>query len=277
MANYKVTKVSEQLVINLIKLKQNNKEIYDKDKAIYRIFKLDSFLKDFINKTLTLVDYKKWDDPYENFIHKYCKNGHLDNNRWRSYGQCWSENEESDAMWRIYSNDKKGIKVKMIPNKFIEMYEDHMFQFDSKPSMDYCCFIEPVRYLDDDKIINYVRRYKFSIKNNAFTKHQVDNGLMRYYKFLFPLLTKRMPFAHESEVRLMYCTGRNDADEFNEKILGNNKIVQFKIDPNILFKEIILDPRLSNNDANKLTKILKSNGYKNKIEKSTLYDSPEFD
>ena len=96
---------------NLIFLKEK-----DLDKKIYRIFSFQRLKEIFDEQKLTLVKPKLWDDPFENFILN--STGILPDGRCCSfafrdhyYGQCWSLNKERDAMWRIYSPNKDGVKV----------------------------------------------------------------------------------------------------------------------------------------------------------------------
>lgn len=41
----------------------------------------------------------------------------------RYYGQCWSLTKDSDAMWRIYSNHKDGVRIKTTVGKLISELE----------------------------------------------------------------------------------------------------------------------------------------------------------
>src|SRR5690554_3254814 len=105
---------------NLIFLKED-----ELDKPIYRIFSFARLEEVFAEKKLTLVKPKLWDDPFENFILN--STGELPDGRefqigFRDnyYGQCWSLTVESDAMWRIYSPDKDGVKVKTTIRKLFQ-------------------------------------------------------------------------------------------------------------------------------------------------------------
>ena len=35
------------------------------------------------------------------------------------YGQCWTKTRESDAMWRIYSPNKNGVRIMTTPRKLL--------------------------------------------------------------------------------------------------------------------------------------------------------------
>ncbi len=84
----------------------------DRDKSLFRIIPFDSLLQMLNERKNTLVNTSKWEDVYENFMLKenFVVNGKtytiadLSN---KYFGQCWTTKASSDAMWRIYSPDKK--------------------------------------------------------------------------------------------------------------------------------------------------------------------------
>lgn len=75
-------------------------------------------LEIFESRQLVLVEPNKWDDPFENLLLKGMLEGTSDKFpitkvfRTSIYGQCWTTHKETDAMWRIYSQDKNGVKVR---------------------------------------------------------------------------------------------------------------------------------------------------------------------
>ena len=93
---------------NRIRLDEN-----DLDSDVYRIYSLRRLELLFFSQTDALVSPEKWDDPFENFFLQRTEvhdaesgtNIPLNNLAKDWYGQCWSLNPETDAMWRIYSPD----------------------------------------------------------------------------------------------------------------------------------------------------------------------------
>jgi hypothetical protein len=89
------------------------------DQKIYRIFKLETFMKILSNKKLRLVKPFDWDDPFEDIFYQsnlVNNHGEVINQmfeRNRLYGLCWTIKYESDALRRIYSDKDllDGIKV----------------------------------------------------------------------------------------------------------------------------------------------------------------------
>src|SRR3989304_5726592 len=100
------------------RMKNNFVDIDNPDLYIYRVFKANRLIEMFKTKKLVLVKPELWDDPFENFLIKSSTplpSGGIMSFRGVAdcfYGQCWTLNQESDAMWRIYSPDKNGAKVK---------------------------------------------------------------------------------------------------------------------------------------------------------------------
>jgi len=108
---------------------QNNFKSYivqkNYDIPIYHFLCFDHLLYLLKNQRLWINQIKLWDDVYEHFL---AKSKHL----WGStpisyhshisgfYGQCWTLKKESDALWRIYSNDKKSVRIKSRINKVLE-------------------------------------------------------------------------------------------------------------------------------------------------------------
>jgi hypothetical protein len=94
-------------------------EILSNDFFIYRIFAFDRFIDLVKSQSLTLAKPKEWDDKYENILSNCIIENDTGQKLYMStfstdiYAQCWSMIDESDAMWRIYSQDKKGVLVKV--------------------------------------------------------------------------------------------------------------------------------------------------------------------
>ncbi|MCK4358217.1 MAG: DUF2971 domain-containing protein [Candidatus Cloacimonetes bacterium] len=232
-----------------------NIEEKDYDKPIYRVFKLEHFLELMFTKTLVLTLPKLWDDPFENYILNSSimkKNGNISFFAFRDdfYGQCWTLNKETDAMWRIYSPNKNGVKVKTTIKKLYNSLYDS--QKENK-QRDISCFIGKVIYLSQKKLLKSLENKKL----NCFPIISAScENLAR------TLLVKRNEFKHEKEVRLIYDSGntKNKQDLF-----------RFKIKPFDLYDEIVFDPRMEFFLYTVFLKFLIGIGYKKIITKSKLY------
>jgi len=200
-----------------------------------------------INK-LTLVKPESWDDPFENLIMKskgiLAEVAVFDFTSFREsvYGTCWTLYKETDAMWRIYSPDKQGAKVKTTIRKLLDSL---LCKVQENPEMH--CFIGKVEYLNQKKLVEKLTGLEFTRNGTSIAKS---------------LMYKREEFKHEKEVRLMY-TGR----------AGN--IFQFDINPIELFDEIVFDPRINKLLFSAYKLALREKKYKKSIRQSVLYRIPK--
>jgi len=224
------------------------------DIPIFRIFSYERFEELIKNQKLTLVQPSMWDDPYENFFLRTkvdLGNGEVASiedlkNSW--YGQCWTENEDTDAMWRIYSHEKDGVRVKTTARK--------LFYSIFNGSEEFCnlkYFMGKVEYKSKAELINFMETVTFS---DIIAGGQND-------KFAKLLCIKRTEFSHENEIRVI-------VDDIGNKN-GVNGLYKIDIDTDSLFDEICLDPRLLDEDVSNLTQKIKKMGVSTKIIQSELY------
>ncbi|WP_272524383.1 DUF2971 domain-containing protein [Providencia sp. PROV216] len=233
---------------------KNVLHINDIDIPIYRIFSIERFKEMIKTNELGLVRPSMWEDPYENFFLKTqvdFGNGDLASleeieKTW--YGQCWTQNEDTDAMWRIYSREKDGIRVKTTVRKLFSAIYDNSAAF---PDLQF--FIGKVQYKTKQEIIQLIETITFT---DVYLGGQND-------KFAKLLCIKRDSFEHENEIRILI----NEPDSTTEL----DKIYKVSIKPEDLFDEICLDPRLFKNDFLNLKADIELMGVKTKIIQSDLY------
>lgn len=255
---------------NLINLTEE-----DLSKNIYRIYPFNRFLELLKNKENALVKTELWEDPFENFLLKSIgklPNGELFtiNSRNKYYGQCWSLKKESDAMWRIYSQhikddltekliiDNIGIKVKSTIGKvFVDLFKTQKEYINPKNKQPYnlFTFAGKVKYQKKEKLVELLSNASNFLLDTT-GKGQAES-----------LMLKRLAFTHEREVRFVY---------HNENSKPDDKVFKYKINPNECFEEIVVDPRISKENYLKIKKILKENGFKNRIIQSGLYKIENF-
>lgn len=220
---------------------------------IFRVFKQEHFLDLLDTKELHLVHPSSWDDPFENvFLHQNIKVGNeIMPIEFRNhfYGQCWSYKIESDAMWRIYSPNKSGAKIKVNPERLLsQMRKNHHWSYIGK-----------VEYCSSLKLKNHVKKFK-SIGENFFVGD--SSGI----KTASTLLIKRTPFSHEKEVRIIVRASSH-----------NSNHLRVMVDINELIEEIVLDPRMSKHDEVFLKNKIANSGYRGRVIKSGLYKLPSFE
>lgn len=221
------------------------------DKPIYRIMPIHRFLQLLEEKKLTLVKPKKWDDPFENALLN-CVDETSDGETSSFpakdcvYGQCWTFHRETDAMWRIYSHDKDGVRVSTTPRKLLTALQK------AEPKHhNLKCFIGKVSYLRKKTLLEKLQ--SINLLNTD------GSGIAE------SLLYKRIEFKHENEVRLIFS---------GEDNICISDIFQFDIDPDQLFDRVLFDPRMEKNLRQAYKLAIEEKGCRTEVKRSTLYDAP---
>jgi hypothetical protein len=169
--------------------------------------------------------------------------GQMQSIRDRVYGQCWTLHRETDAMWRIYSSDKSGAKVKSTPRKLFAALK----KTDSKFG-DVHCFVGRVLYKKQDELVATLKGLNLFDPNGS--------GIAE------SLMYKRREFSHEREIRLVYSGQSADVHAFT-------------IDPNGLFDEVVFDPRMDIELYEAYKAAVRKKGFTNRIDQSVLYRPPQ--
>lgn len=176
---------------------------------LYRFISFETFINLVVMKKDMFKRPCKWDDTYEGFmlalldrndkrkdvikalfetvssqnpyntINNFSKLWYA---KWLCYGQCWTTTTENDAMWRIYSYDKKSIRIQSTKSRIKDMIRK------SPITSGFDIDIEEVKYdVVDDEI---------------FFKEQM-NLLNETKKVTNPFFHKRKEFEHEQETRVI--------------------------------------------------------------------------
>jgi hypothetical protein len=190
-----------------------------------------------------------WDDPFENFIMRL--KGRLPSGeivefaqRYDFYGQCWTLVGGSDAMWRIYSSDKRSVRIKVRIRSLVQTLA---------PWAKGIVLLGKVRYLHTEGLLTWAKRAM------RVTEAPDVRLLAR------TLLVKRSAFSHEREVRLLYFEPGEQP-----------KLFQYRVDPGTFVEEIVVDPRLSTDEATSfIEEIRKRTAFRGPITHSDLYAAPQ--
>jgi hypothetical protein len=233
-----------------------NLEENDLDKPIYRIIPYKRLIELFQGKENVLVKPISWEDTFENFAIKAklrAKNGDVlqYNIHERMYGQCWSMNKASDAMWRIYSQDKLGIRIKTTINKLLDSICETTLD---RSNCEHC--IGKVEYLFEKELTQRAK--------STFGK----NGEVSFGNLFRSLLVKRKAFVHEKEIRLIFLDWGDGA--------GFDKLFKYSVDPHYLLSQLMVDPRVPYEKFKELkVDIQCQTGFKGDIKRSLLYRLPK--
>lgn len=247
----------------------------DLETPIYRIYDLTRFEEMLASRQNVLVNPSMWDDPFENFFLE--RTEVVDPNSVSTiplknlakdwYGQCWSLNEDTDAMWRIYSpspkekngsnSDRKiGVKVATTIGRLL-----NDLSAVGSPAPEQQFFVGKVKYHTEAEISEFMTDLTFfNISVGADGEH-----------FAELLCIKREAFKHESEIRLIFQVHTTNTNQ-----VGVGGIYKYPVDPNRMFDEVVLDPRLADSDVNEIRDRLAKQGCNLPIKKSTLYQAPSF-
>ena len=197
---------------------EEKEEVLKKDTNLYRITSLEGFLSLLINKKERFVHpIDCWEDTYEGYmlqlldtkegtekvlyklfrvftqndfqltIRYYTK---LLWARWACYGQCWSLKADSDALWRIYSYDKKAIQIISNPGRIGNTIKESQ-------GNNVTARIGRVEY-DIDDITS-------SLKQVLFDRSMINE----------PFYHKRKAFEHEGEVRVLVSEKQSTDARYN--------------------------------------------------------------
>ena len=224
------------------------------DRKIYRIIPQERFFELFEEKKNTLLRPTKWQDPFENVFLKSpvkLSSGETASFAFHKdvYGQCWTLERSSDAMWQIYSKNGDAIRVRTTIGKLIRsLRAAHGGMADAS------CFVGRVRY-------EAVKELK-EFGKNMFVWHSGAEAIAQ------SLLIKRTAYKHEDEVRLIYIAPGDTADA--------DWIYKYDLDPLDVFDQAMVDGRVEVDKFAKLKEeIARRTGLsKRRIHRSVLYDQP---
>ena len=226
-----------------------------RDGFVYRIISVQHLLELFETKQNVLLKPRKWEDPFENFIlssRVQLPTGELATFGFRDcfYGQCWTLQSASDAMWRIYSPKLDAVRIRSTVRKLGESL--------SRARGDWAhdeAFIGRVQYLPNEKLMAFAK--------NAFRGMESPSARM----FAKTLLVKRPAFKHEREVRLLFFQ--------RDKVHAQKDLLAYPVDPHEFVEQIMIHPRMHKQEANTLRQKIKAKtGFHGPIKRSLLYAPP---
>lgn len=226
----------------------------DKYPAFFRIMKEEHLVSMFQNKELVLVNPNKWEDPFEaHWASLFNKDRVL--NDLNFYGLCFTKDSRSDAMWKIYSAEKKGIRIRIDKKKFWKSLQGAYSSgsLGQTPEL----YFGEVQYCNDAELVSISKDYDFEKVGN-------EKGLV------LPWFAKRNAFKYEMELRLLLA----EMPDSHYKTLTLYKI---PLNPRDFITSLQLDGRLSETDfINKRKELSKKTGFPSQyIIQSQLYKLPK--
>jgi ankyrin repeat protein len=226
-------------------------------RTLYRIISFDRLEDLILRKMICMTQIKSWDDTYEGFhvreiIRSTLKDNFpniadrmldalIEHEHQCMYAQCWTTLEESDGLWRIYSPDKKGIRISVNREKLLTHLSKHIPGL-AQGRVTYCSSKEVV-----SRIAHIFRE---ELQKGVPIRKLLENA------FLY----KRLEFSHEHEFRIGAIlnppgfaldippddsnTHLVDSAIATIKACSYQTRICLQFDPSLI-EEVILDPRAS--------------------------------
>lgn len=237
--------------------REEENKLLSGEQLVHRIFPFDRFIDLIRSRNLAFVKPKLWKDPYENLMNRPIRMGdgktiqvpHYADNL---FAQCWSLEYESDAMWRIYSGDERGVLVSANAATLYRTAES------TYPWPTEQLFLGKVEYLSEHAL-------KQKFESPEFLRSVLNSGMYSTGPAQ-TLLYKRDSFKHEAEVR--WIISRHISN-----IPGDVHHLPIDLDASIT--KVTLDPGLSDEDMDRQIFLIRSAGYSGDVVRSSLYAMPE--
>lgn len=164
------------------------------------------------------------------------------------YGQCWTLHQASDAMWRIYSPNKLGIRIRTTIGRLAGGLSGGLGEWTHQQ-----CFVGKVQYMTTAEMRSFGKKFAAgSLSTDAVAQ---------------TLLVKREAFEYEREVRLIYFEKDN--------IPHADGVFRYAIDPHRMIDQLMVDPRVPLDKFESLKREIEARtSFRKSIVRSTLYDPP---
>ena len=201
-----------------------------------------------------------WEDCYENYFlkNRFVKGVEpfdLKKISRRFYGICLSSLDESDAMWRIYSDvkgyatgradaaDNVAIRVCITPQQLYQLVP-------ARADVQGGGYVQRVRYITKEVLEAELAA------DNPYDLNSLSDKTMQSF------FTKRKEFEHEKEIRYIFATSR----------YHKSSTIDLTLNPLAFFEEFTVDPRLTRNQYSDIKRQLEALGMAPaKINQSCLY------
>lgn len=209
---------------------------------LYRYVSFERAVDIFENKRLFFARPSSWQDPYEvQLVHRGSD---------MLFAQCWCQTAVSDAMWRLYCPDEKGVRIGTTKQKLVA----ELTRWTAQRGLG----------LRHDEV-----RYEPAADLRALTRSlakrlRADFDLRQAAG---ALLLKREAYAHENEWRAVIY---GDAPEAGDAGL------RVQIDPARVITSVLLDPRAPEEWVAESARFFAEElGFKKPVKASALAKPPD--
>ena len=232
----------------------------ERDPYLYRIELLERLFQILDNNEIVFVQPSCWTDPMENIIFnaRILKDGaeYRHPAKDKIYAQCWSHDDDSYALWQIYTTkpDDRGVTKRHYGIR-ITTHLDKLNHLSAVNTGSF--YYGQVNYLTQKALLKLPKDPNFvaCISSEAINEEHINS-----------LLIKRKSYLYENEVRLLYVPELSNKDTMPERI------VRIKIEPHQLITSLRIDPAMPKKEAALLKEQLTDQyGFKpSQITQSTL-------
>lgn len=222
---------------------------------LYQILPLEYLDAILVNKKIRFNNiFMSWDDPYELYLfrnhpkHDDQLDEYIKRIQDSFFGQCWSSMRNSDALWQIYSKDKRSVRIRTKLQTLFDVIEQNALG-------DYTPYYGWIKY-ETQKVIKEKKKNIINKKN--WIK---EAGVVKDSLFI-----KRNAFSYEKEFRVILQTALN---------AENRSYLEINIDPEHFIDQIAFDPRMDFKLFECKKKIYEKWFSSKKIVRSDLYTNPK--
>ena len=209
---------------------------------LYRIVRFERLVQMLKTDDWHFAHPSEWEDPYEIRIKNALSV--------EMFAQCWCRNGVSDAMWRIYSQNQLGLRIR------VKLESLRAELLDAAEAGNIGFRIARVKYINE---VEYgVRAGKIALE----LQRRVTFARASAHLYL-----KRHAFSHEAETRIVVC-------DFNQAMEARPSGFKLKLNTRKLIDSILVDPRAPDEYVEAYQKYLKNVlAFPGPVRKSVLYKS----
>lgn len=214
------------------------------DPSLFRILPFHRVVQLFETCRLHFAPPASWADPFETKLKHP--------NATRIFAQCWCKKGVSDAMWRIYSPDSLGVRIRTTRPLLQATLASAAKQVNAR------ILVKRVRYLPESELSNQLE----AIADELYQSYSVRLACE-------PLFMKRRAFHHEAEVRAVAYVPQDSSTDLSQGL-------KVPCDPHTLVQSVLVDPRAPKEFVQAYRYYLREKlGFAGRVAQSALYAETE--
>lgn len=211
---------------------------------LYRIIRFERLVQMLKTDEWHFAHPSTWDDPYEIRTVNPLSSS--------LFAQCWCRKGVSDAMWRIYSPDKLGVRIRTTAVALNEALTLACLEKNLGHRMNRVSYVTEKKYAE-----------KIATVNAGLAKRVTFTRASQH------LFLKRVAFEHEAETRVVVF-------DMDQPLESRAKSIKVTLPTRKLVDSVLVDPRAPDEYVDMYrTYLAQTLRFTGKVEKSSLYRSSE--